>query len=403
MTPLGSDALVVGAGPAGLIAAKEIASRGFSVKILEEHSQIGVPCHCAGLISVEGLGRIGVETSSRFVQNEVYGGRIYSPDGQCIEIRDRRPRAHVVDRAALDQRLAEGAIDAGAELILGRRVERLTLANGSVTGASGTGWAEEARIVIDAEGPSRRLAAEAGLTKPRRKPLLGVNTDVACEIDSTMVEVWFGGETAPGFYAWVIPTSESQARVGLAARGGDPTRLLTRFIERRFGAASHTPPRAGQVLVDGPIEKTSSNGILLVGDAAGHAKPTTGGGVVLGGLCAVEAGKVAAQALEAGDATGRFLARYDEAWRRLYGAEFRSMQTLRGLADGVSDERMNRFFRAFTEAGLGEIAAGLVADGDMDLQDGIIRRALSEPRLMRAAISGLGRLALAELRGLVNL
>ena len=73
---MGSDSLIVGAGPAGLLAAKEIASRGFSVKILEEHNRVGVPSHCAGLISVEGLRRIGVEASSRFVQNEIAGGRI---------------------------------------------------------------------------------------------------------------------------------------------------------------------------------------------------------------------------------------------------------------------------------------------------------------------------------------
>ncbi|MCX6649885.1 MAG: NAD(P)/FAD-dependent oxidoreductase [Candidatus Bathyarchaeota archaeon] len=400
---MGSDSLVVGAGPAGLLASKEIASHGFSVKILEEHARVGVPSHCAGLISVEGLKRIGVEASGSFVQNTIMGGRIYSPDGQCIEIRDTRPRAYVIDRAALDQHLAEMALDAGAELITGRRVERLTLDDGSATGASGAGWTEEARLVIDAEGPSRRLARQAGLVNHKQEPLLGVNTEVTCEIDPTTVEVWFGGETAPGFFAWVIPTSDKQARVGLAANKGDPTRLLTNFVKRRFGATTYPPPRAGQVLVDGPVSRTSFPGMLLVGDAAGHVKPTTGGGVVLGGLCAIEAGRAAAKALESGDLSQRTLGRYDEAWRRLYGSEFRSMQTLRSLADRVSDERMNRFFRAFHAAGLGDRVNELVADGDMDLQEAVIRRALSEPRIMKAAIGGLGRLAFAELRGLVNI
>ena len=400
---MGSDALVIGGGPSGLLVAKEIASRGFTVKILEEHAQVGIPCHCAGLISLEGLKRIGVQASNDFVQNEVNGGRIYSPDGQCIEIRDTRPRAHVVDRAALDQHLANSALDSGADLVLGRRVKRLTLSNGSVTGVSGNGFEEEARLVIDAEGPSRRLATDAGLTKPKRMPFLGVNTEVIVETDPMMVEVWFGEETAPGFYAWVIPITDALARVGLATKKDDPSGLLTRFIKKRFGIFTHPPPRAGQVLVDGPIEKTSSPGILLVGDAAGHVKPTTGGGIVLGGLCALEAGKVAAQALEDGDATGRFLTQYDETWRRLYGSEFSRMQTLRDLADRISDERMNRLFSTFNKAGLGEIVLSLVADGDIDLQGGTIMRALSEPRLMKVAIRGLGRLALAELRSLVNL
>ena len=398
---MGSDALVVGAGPAGLIAAKEIACKGFSVKLLEEHKQIGVPCHCAGLVSVEGLARIGVEVSSDFVQNEVYGGKIFSPDGQCIEVRDRRPRAYVIARAGFDQHLAEQATDAGAEIVPGRRVERLTTTGDVFTGASGLEWTEEASIVVDAEGPSRRLAMQAGILNHRREPLLGVNTEVETSVDPEMVEVWFGGETAPGFFAWVIPTSDEQTRVGLAASEGDPMKLLTRFIEKRFGNAKYQSPRAGQVLVDGPVARTSYPGLLLVGDAAGHVKPTTGGGVVLGGLCAIEAGKTAVKALESRNMEA--LSEYDKTWRSMYGSEFRSMQTLRNLADRVSDARMNRFFRAFNNASLIARVNELVAEGDMDLQEGVIRRGLSEPRLVKAAIGGLGRLALDELRGLVNL
>jgi geranylgeranyl reductase family protein len=383
--------------------ARHIASKGFSVKILEEHNQVGVPSHCAGLISVEGLERIGVKASDRFVQNAISGGKIYSPNGQCIEIRDTRPRAYVVDRVALDQHLAEKALDAGAELVLGKKSESLTIVDGRVIGASGAGWSEAARLTVDAEGPSRRLVRVTGLTETKRAPFLGVNTEVSCEIDPTIVEAWFGREIAPSFFAWVIPTSKDQVRVGLAAKGVDPTNLLKKFINKRFHAVPHLPLRAGQVLVDGPIKKASFPGLLIVGDAAGHVKPTTGGGVVLGGLCAVEAGRIAAHALESDDVSENSLTRYDETLRRLYGDEFRSMQTLRNLADKVSDERMNRLFRVFAEAGLSDSAADLIADGDMDLQEGVIKRALSEPKLIKAAVGGLGRLALAELRELVNL
>jgi geranylgeranyl reductase family protein len=398
-----SDSLIVGAGSAGLLAAKEIASKGFSVKILEEHSQVGIPSHCAGLVSIEGLKRIGVVASKSFVQNDVVGGWIYSPDGHSIEIRDKRPRAHVIDRIALDQYLAESAIDAGAELVLGRRAEKLKLINGSIVGVIGTEWAEESRLIIDAEGPSRRLVKEAGLVNSRRVPLLGVNTEVKCDMDPTMVEVWFGEETAPGFFAWVIPTSNQEARVGLATRVGDPIMLLTRFIKRRFGAVSYQSPRIGQVLVDGPVSRTSFPGMLLVGDAAGQVKPTTGGGIVLGGLCAIKAGSVASQSLESGDLSERSLVHYEDEWRRLYGAEFRSMQTLRNLVDRISDERMNRLLRIFNESGLNNVLEEIVAGGDMDLQEGVIKRALSEPKFMRVMVSGLGRLAFAELRNLVNI
>ena len=400
---MGSDAIILGAGPSGLLAASQIASKGFSVKILEEHNQVGVPSHCSGLISVEGLERIGVKASDKFVQNAISGGKIYSPNGQCIAISDARPRAYVVDRAALDQHLAEKALDAGAQLVLGKTSECLIIVEGHVIGVSGVGWSEAARLTVDAEGPSRKLARVTGLVENKRAPLLGVNTEVCCEIDPTIVEVWFGREIAPGFFAWVIPTSKNQARVGLAAKGGDSANLLKKFINKRFGAVPHLPLRAGQVLVDGPIKRASFPGLLIVGDAAGHVKPTTGGGVALGGLCAVEAGKIAALALESDDVSDRSLTRYDETLRRLYGDEFKSMQTIRNLADKISDERMNRFFRVYSKAGLGNLATDLIADGDMDLQGGVIMRALSEPRFIKVAVGGLGRLALAELRELVNL
>jgi geranylgeranyl reductase family protein len=397
---MGSDALVVGAGPAGLLAAKEIASRGYSVSVLEEHAKVGVPSHCAGMISVEGLSRIGVEASGDFVQNTIVGGRIYAPDGEFIEIKDKRPRAHIVDRAALDGHIAGMALDAGANIAFSKRAEELILVDGRFAGVAGAGWIEKVRVIIDAEGPSRRLAKGARLVKNRRKTLLGVNTEIDCEVEADMVEVWFGRETAPGFFAWVIPLSGKEARVGLATSEGDPMELLATFVKKRFDAPC-PPPRAGQVLVDGPIDRTAFPGLLLVGDAAGQVKPTTGGGVVMGGLCAIEAGKTAVKALESEDITQ--LDGYEDAWRALYGSEFRSMQILRNLADRVSDERMNRFMRAFGDAKLGVRMNELVAEGDMDLQGEVIKRALSEPRLMKAALSGLGRLALAELRGLVNL
>jgi len=102
-----TDVVVVGAGPAGLLSAREIAGRDIKVKVIEEHQTIGEPNHCAGILSVEGLDRLGVKPSSDFVQHEITGGRIYSPGGEAIEIPGGRTRAYIVDRAAFDRHLAE--------------------------------------------------------------------------------------------------------------------------------------------------------------------------------------------------------------------------------------------------------------------------------------------------------
>ncbi|MCJ7573633.1 NAD(P)/FAD-dependent oxidoreductase, partial [Candidatus Bathyarchaeota archaeon] len=120
-----AEAVVVGAGPAGLIAAREIASRGYDVKVFEEHPEVGVPNHCAGLVSVDGLRRLGVEPSADFVQHEIVGGKVYSPSGVSVEVRGGRTRAYAVDRSALDAYLANKAEESGADVITDARAEGL--------------------------------------------------------------------------------------------------------------------------------------------------------------------------------------------------------------------------------------------------------------------------------------
>ncbi len=396
---MGSDALIIGAGPSGLIAAREIASRGFSVKVFEEHPVVGVPSHCAGLISVEGLRRLGIDPHDAFVQNTVSGGIVYSPDGRGLKIEDKRPRAYAVDRAALDRLIAERASDAGAEIELGKRVDRIVIDGGRATGVVGPDWDESASVVIDAEGASRRLLAGTGLVSSWGRAMVGVNTEVRCSIDPTLVEVWLGRELAPGLFTWVIPISRGEARIGLATRERDPQTSLDTFIKRRFGSAERGPIRGGLVLTDGPLKRTAFDGLLLVGDVAGHSKPTTGGGVVMGGLCALEAGRAACSYLE--DHKSSTLLAYEKMWRDLYGSQFASMSRLRGLADRISDNRLNRLTAAFS--GCTDALSELVAEGDMDLQEGAIRRTFTDPRLAAPLAGALGRLALAELRSLLNL
>lgn len=394
-----TGALVVGAGPAGLIAAKQIASSGHEVHVFEEHSRVGEPRHCAGLISAEGLRRIGLETDPRFTQSEIYGGRVYSPDGTCIEVRDRRVRAYAVNRVELDRTLAEQAEAAGAEIHVNTRAEGLLL-NGVVRGVR-AGETSYEGLVVDAEGSGRRLLRAANLYTANSTPLIGVNVDLDVRVEEGVVELWFGESVSPGLFAWVIPTG-SGARVGLTSNRGDAIERLSAFLKRRFGSTNRIHLHAGVVLTDPPLTRTSFENLLLVGDAAGHTKATTGGGVVLGGLCAMEAGRVTVEALNKGDHSAKLLSRYDRAWKRKYGSEFTSMHRLRRLLNGVGDETLSRAFRAVKEEGLDNELLHLVEKGDMDLQGGVIKKALASPRVAALLLRVAGKVALGELGDLIN-
>lgn len=398
------EALIIGGGPAGLLAAREMAKRGLEVTVIEEHPEVGEPNHCAGLLSVEGLKRIVVDPSPNYIQNKVKGGRVISPGGIIIELEDTRDRAYVVDRAAFDRNLAEQAVDLGADIRKGLRARELVLKDGKVEGARGRGWEFMAEITIDAEGGARTLARQLGLVWGGGGALQGVNVEVSgVDVDPEMVEVWLGGSIAPGFFAWVIPLGSGEARCGLACKTGDAPRRLERFVERRFKGGKMGPIRGGALFTKGPIERTYGDGIILVGDAAGQTKPTTGGGVILGGICAIEAGRTAAEALMRGDPSSSLLRRYQESWRKILGREFSQMLAIRRVFERLSDQQIDRIFRTVKEEDwfLNPLLSQL-KEADMDMQSGLIGQILREPRITKILLKSLGSLAAEEIMRRLN-
>jgi digeranylgeranylglycerophospholipid reductase len=401
---LRTEAVVVGAGPAGLIAAGELARRGFVVKVFEEHGAIGEPRHCAGVLSVEGLRTLNIEPHHDFVQKEVRGGTAYSPGGTAITMPGSRTRAYAVDRSAFDRHLADSARDHGAEIETGRRVREFLVRDGRVAGVVCGEHATECGLVIDCEGAGGVLARSIGFPRPSEGVLAGVNAELrGVEVEPQMVEVWLGKNVAPGLFAWVIPVGAGAARCGLACGRGDAREMLRGFLRRRFGEIEYSESRVWPVLTGGPVSKTFSDGLLLAGDVAAQTKPTTGGGVILGGLCAVEAARTAAEALEAADTSARFLSRYERSWRAALGREFSTMLSVRRFLNRIPDDRMDRLFESVKASGLEPALGGLVDEGDMDMQSGVLRSALGNPGLLRVAVECLGRVALGELRALFNL
>lgn len=398
-----TEVAVVGGGPAGLIAARELASKGIHVKVFEEHPEIGVPNHCAGILSVEGLRRIGVEPESKFLRHEVKGGTAFAPDGTGIRITGSRTRAYIVDRAIFDRHLAEAAMDAGAEIERNHRIKELIVDGGRVAGVQGD-TDVEASIVIDAEGASGALARKMGLPRPGDGVLAGINVNVSdAQLEPGMVEVWFSENLAKGMFAWAVPAGDKGVRCGLATEKGDSLELLRRFIEKRFGLTEYGEPARWPVLTGGPVDRTHADGLLLVGDVAGHTKPTTGGGVILAGMCAMISAETAIQAFEKGDYSAGFLSQYDKMWKEALGGEYSSMLGMRRFLNSIPDPRMNRIFASVKSAGLEPALEKFIDEGDMDLQSGVLRKALTHPGMLRVMTSSLGRLALGELRGLFNL
>ena len=363
------DVLVVGAGPSGLIAAREIARRGVRVRVLEEHGEVGVPCHCAGLLSLKGLQEIGVPPKTNVIKNTVKGAKFFSPSGLSFTIEKESPIAGVVDREALDKLLAEQAMEAGAEILLKCGVEELKREREFFTLKTNKGY-ERGKVVVDAEGVRSALVRQVGLKALDRSiTLQGLQYELSVEdVDPEYVEVYLSNRIAPGLFAWVIPLSEDQVRVGLASNKGETKPRLESFIRHRFRNFKVKKRQAGRVITCGPIPQTYADKFMVVGDAAGQVKPTTGGGVILGGVCAAICGQIVAEASES-DYSGEILEKYERIWRERLGEEFRTMLRARKLANRLSDGIIDKLFKVVIESNLQETLSKI---GDMDFQRNVL-------------------------------
>jgi flavin-dependent dehydrogenase len=320
-----------------------------------------------------------LESHSSFSQKLIHGARFHPPHGEPIEVRKKDPVALILNRMKLDQFLAKQAVAAGAELRAKTRASKfertsdgdlLTLADGSKVGA---------KVVIDASGAGSRLPEQAGLQTPDWAQILpGLQYElVNMKEQGDLVELFFGSKRAPGFFAWSIPTGKNSARVGLASKKGNVKKLLDDLVKEQWPKASVDATKSGSVLVAGPIPRCWSPGFIVVGDAAGQVKPTTGGGIVIGGYCGKLAGIAAASAAtHNGVESEQFLRNYDAQWKEKFGSDLRKMGLARKLFGSLSDETLDRLFSV-----LRDNVSEIEAEGDMDFQGKIITRILKKRKI----------------------
>lgn len=380
---------VIGAGPAGLIAAREAARRGIEVAVFEEDDEIGVPCHCAGVLSLDGLKRIEVPLDDGYIQNRVRGAHFFSPSKLSFTVERREPVACVVNRSHFDRFLSEQAVDAGAVLKLRSRVRRIKRVDGKFLLVGDFGEVK-AEVAIDAEGVGSHVIREVGLQPLQAKDLLpALQYELnGTSVDPDYVEIHTGRKLAPQFFAWVVPLNENSLRVGLACKGTNPRERLKIFIKARFKGENVTRTRtlSGLLVTTGPIPRTFHDNFIAVGDVAGQVKPTTGGGVIWGGTCAVTAGEIAAEAVRAETSSRDFLENYEIRWREKLGREVSLTLLARRILNRVSDKTIDKIFESVRRSNLNR---ELSEEGDMDFQASSILRLFRKKDIFKILASSM--------------
>lgn len=338
------DVLIVGGGPGGLFLAARLAGQGVRTLVCEEHSRVGDPVHCTGVLSSDSFGRFDLPTSATL--NHLTDVRFVSPGGIPVDYATASPIATVIDRPAFDRALAERAVVAGAELRSGARVSALDIDASGVRATVGAGVVE-ARLAVLACGANYAFQRRFGFGLPRTY-LHTVQRELPA-VDLASVELHFGRDVAPGGFAWAVPVVRPDGfyvRIGvMAARDalGCYARMLSR-VGSRWGISNRDLAPRQKILPLGAIGRTFGDRLLAIGDAAGLVKPTTGGGIHYSIVSASIAADVAVNALATDRLAAASLATYERRWRAELEDEFDAQQELRDLVTGLSDQAIDRFF-----------------------------------------------------------
>lgn len=389
------DIAVIGGGPAGSFAALTLAKLGAKVLVFEEHETVGEPSHCAGHLSILSLRKLGLyPLPSTIVENIFSQANFYSPAGFKFSVKLAKPVTCAVNRAAFDRYLAIKAEAAGARYYLNSRVQSLLIDEGAVKGVVVAQHNDlkriPAKIVIDAEGISSRILRQAGLAGLNGASLVyGVEAEVenASDLELDAVEVFLGKAYAPGFYAWLIPRRDGTAKVGLAAKKGNPKMFLQRLMHKHPAASRKLRNARIQritfhpISLGGPVHRAYADGFLVVGDAASQVKPTSGGGVIFGLTCARIAAEVAKEAINRNDFTSAFLQLYQKRFTKAFGFDFSVMLRMRRFLDSISDEKLDSILRFYSRIGLDKT---LESVEEIDFQGKLLLKLLNKPAMFAA-------------------
>lgn len=363
------DIVVVGAGPAGSVAAETAARAGLRVLLLEKRQEIGSPVRCAEGVGQEALLAF-IEPDRRWIAANISEADITTVAGGAKQaIHATGGRGYILERRVFDRVLAERAVSAGAEVRVKTAVTGVLLDRGRVCGVrimpgdsrqdAAAAPAEievAAQVVIAADGVESQVGRWAGLDL--QLPLVDT---MAClqyllagiDINPACTYYVIGEDIAPGGYAWIFPKGEGKANVGLGIQAGvspHKTALdyLNRFVESSSALSRGSPVTlvAGNVPVALSPARLVSDGLMLVGDAARQVDPLTGGGIINAMTAGRLAARAALAAIAAGDTSAAALHRYEEDWQAMAGRRLQRNYRLRSRF-APSQRTDERFLQAF--------------------------------------------------------
>jgi digeranylgeranylglycerophospholipid reductase len=340
-----ADIVIIGAGIAGSYTANLLAQSGYKTFVLEKNEESGHKVSCTGIISRECLDLL--PDTGKAVQFQAHSAIICSPAGNCLHIDRDSPQAYVLDRAALDRLVAGQAENNGARFFFTSSVTEIHSGHDSVQIVAVHRQMRQvfkAKAVIIASGAGTPLTRAVGLGEINEFAR-GAQAEVACP-SLKEVEIYSGTDIAPGFFAWMVPTIGDSAKVGLlSCKNAKP--YITHFLNtlQQKGRITQATHKVNYSIIPlTPLARTYCQRLLVIGDAAGQVKPTTGGGIFFGILSARQAVQTLKEAMESNDYSAKKLSSYQRRWHKILKQELSIDYWAHKFYKGLSNSQIDHIF-----------------------------------------------------------
>ena len=332
---LSYDLVIVGAGPAGCMAAEAASSLGIHTLVVEKKSTIGLPVRCAGYIPKLLIREVDVD--KHCIIQAVNQMITDTPWGEVVET---KAPGYMIDRGLFDKSLAVNAISNGAHVMIKTKFRRLCK-EGVIVNRGKEEIRIGAKVIVGADGPVSSVGKWVG--KENKEFIAAAQCEVLLSQPLEATEVYFDSQYTGG-YAWLFPREKTAyVGVGIKARTGQkPEEALKHFVNRLVQAGKIEKNAAvgythGLIPVGGCLHNTQKGNVLLVGDAAGQTDAITGAGIPQAVLCGKIAGEVAAKAIRKKDLM--ILNEYEKRWNGLFGDALKKASAKRKLLDDHWNEK----------------------------------------------------------------
>ena len=347
---------IIGAGPAGSYTGYLLAKSNHEVNIFEEHSKIGEPVQCTGIVT-SAIEKI-IPLDKTFLVNKINQVEVFSPNNNSISIKLKNPNL-VIDRARFDRFLIKRAQKAGANLYLNHKF--VDFKKPYVIFEDRKPYQTD--IIVGADGPLSRVAKVSGLYG-KRDFVIGLQARISSSFKKGLVEF----HLHPHYFGWIVPESIDIARVGIAAKSNAKSHFkdFLKRIDRRYKTLEY---QSGLIPVYNPYMNTQTDSVYLVGDAATMVKPTTYGGIIQGLMASEELARAITENLD-----------YQSLWKKRIGKELRYGLLIRRMMNNFSQSDYNELLDMVNQNGLKRVISTIDRDFPSQM---LFKLAIKQPKLLK--------------------